>query len=386
MEMGASPDIPLRQAGLTSLSMGSVILAALLLLVVACGGSSAASYEPTPDATATPIARTPEVTPTPLPPTPVPTAAPPSRRVTLNAAGDIMLARDLITMMDTYGSAAPYAAVRDLLADADLTIANMEGTFTDRGTQQRKLYTFRTPPHHAHGLREAGIDIVSLGNNHTMDYGAVGMQDTRAALDAAGVLHSGAGMNEFEARSPVLTEVNGLRLAFLSYNAVTESTPAGPSSPGEAFATDGVMRHDVAFWKQHVDLVIVSLHAGTEYVDAPNGVQLALARAAVESGASLVLGHHAHVLQGWGWYGEGVIVYGLGNFVFDLDADDLRTLGERPFQSIILRFELAPAGVVSVTPRPVYIDPLENRPVPATGDRLRGIEQRLERLNAAAPH
>ena len=83
-----------------------------------------------------------------------------------------MLARDLITMMDTHGSAAPYAAVRDLLADADLTIVNMEGTFTARGMQQSKPYTFRTPPHHANGLREAGIDIVSLGNNHTMDYGA----------------------------------------------------------------------------------------------------------------------------------------------------------------------------------------------------------------------
>ena len=99
-----------------------------------------------------------------------------------------------------------------------------------------------------------------------------------------------------------------------------------------------------------------------------------------------MLGHHAHVLQGWGTYGQGVIVYGLGNFVFDLDADDLRTLGERPFQSVILRFELTPAGVASITPRPVYIDPAENRPVPATGERLRGIEQRLDRLNAALPH
>ena len=297
-----------------------------------------------------------------------------------------MLARDLITMMDTYGSAAPYAAVRDLLADADLTIANMEGTFTERGVQQVKAYTFRTPPRHAAGLSEAGIDIVSLGNNHTADYGRDGVLDTLAALDAAGVRHAGAGMDELEARTPVLTEVNGLRIAFLSYNAILEATFAGPTSAGVAYGSEANVRHDVAYWKARSDVVIVALHAGTEYTDAPNGTQLAVARAAVESGAALVLGHHPHVLQGWGTYGDGVIVYSLGNFVFDLDADDLRTLGERPFQSVILHIELTPAGVASITPRPVYIDPVENRPVPATGERLRGIEERLNRLNGTAPH
>src|SRR5215204_6248468 len=145
----------------------------LVVLVVACGGPSYAADEPARDATPTPvIEKTPEPAPTPRP---APTAQPPSKRVTLNAIGDIMLARDLISMMDTYGSAAPYSGVRDLLADADLTIANMEGTFTDRGVQQAKQYTFRTPPRHAVGLRDAGIDIVSLGNNHAADYGPVGV-------------------------------------------------------------------------------------------------------------------------------------------------------------------------------------------------------------------
>jgi poly-gamma-glutamate synthesis protein (capsule biosynthesis protein) len=356
----------------------------LAVLVIACGGASHAAYEPTPDATSTPIAdKTPEAMPTPRP---APTPVPPSRRVTINAVGDVMLARDVITMMDIYGSAAPYAAVRDLLADADLTIANMEGTFTERGVQEVKAYTFRTPPRHAGGLRDAGIDIVSLGNNHTADYGRDGVFDTLAALDAAGVRHTGAGMDELEARSPVLTEVNGLKIAFLSYNAILEATFARPTSAGVAYGSESNVRHDVAYWKQRSDVVIVALHAGTEYTDAPNATQLAVARAAIDSGAALVLGHHPHVLQGWGTYNNGVIVYSLGNFVFDLDADDLRTLGERPFQSVILHIELTANGVASITPRPVYIDPVENRPVPATGERLRGIDERLNRLNAAPPH
>ena len=132
-------------------------------------------------------------------------------------------------------------------------------------------------------------------------------------------------MDEIEARSPVLTEVNGLRIAFLSYNAILEATFAGPSSPGVAYGSEGNVRHDVAYWKERSDVVIVALHAGTEYTDAPNGTQLAVSRAAVEAGAALVLGHHSHVLQGWGTWGDGVIVYSLGNFVFDLDGDDLRT-------------------------------------------------------------
>jgi poly-gamma-glutamate synthesis protein (capsule biosynthesis protein) len=302
--------------------------------------------------------------------------------VTLNAVGDLMLARDIITMMDENGSVFPFAAVRPLLADADLTIANMEGTFTERGVAADKFYTFRTPPRHAHGLAEAGIDVVSLGNNHTMDFGAIALEDTLAALEAAGVRYSGAGVNAANARKPVVLETNGLRLAFLSYNAVTESTPAGPSSPGVAWGDEASIRTDVAQAKALADIVIVSLHAGTEYVDAPSAVQRQLGRAAADAGAALVLGHHPHVLQGWERYGSSVIVYSLGNFVFDLDTEDLATLGPRPFQTLVLRFELTEEGVRSVTPRPVYIDPIENRPLPATGDTLRQIEQRIEGLNA----
>jgi poly-gamma-glutamate synthesis protein (capsule biosynthesis protein) len=319
--------------------------------------------------------------------TPSPTAAPASPPadgvLTLNAVGDLMLARDIITMMDEEGSVFPFADVRHLLADADLTIANMEGTFTDRGVAADKFYTFRTPPHHAIGLAEAGIDVVSLGNNHAMDFGDVALSDTLAAFDAARVRHSGAGLDAAAARRPVVLEAEGLRLAFLSYNAVTESTPAGPSSPGVAWGDEASIRADVAAAKAASDLVIVSLHAGTEYVDAPNAVQRQLARAAADAGAALVLGHHAHVFQGWERYGQSVIVYGLGNFVFDLDTEDLATLGPRPFQTAVLRFELTRTGVTSVTARPVYIDPLENRPLPATGDAARQIEERIERLNTA---
>ena len=304
-------------------------------------------------------------------------------RVTLNAVGDLMLARDIVTLMDEHGSGYPFAAVRELLADADVTIANLEGTFTERGEAASKLYTFRTPPRHAPGIAEAGIDVVSLGNNHTLDFGAAGLGDTLTALDAAGVRYGGAGADRAAARRPAFVEANGLRLAFLSYNAVNEATPAGEASAGVAWGDVATIGEDVAAAKRAADLVIVSLHAGAEYQDAPSETQRALARAAVDAGAALVLGHHAHVLQGWERYRAGVIVYGLGNFVFDLDRDDLATLGPRPFQTIVLRVELTRTGVESVSVRPVFIDPDEDRPRPATAAEAREIEARLERLNAA---
>jgi poly-gamma-glutamate synthesis protein (capsule biosynthesis protein) len=303
--------------------------------------------------------------------------------VTLNAVGDLMLERDIITLMDMHGSAWPYDAVRHLLADADITIGNMEGTFSERGVADNKLYTFRTPPRHAAGLAQAGFDVVSLANNHAMDYGDVALADTLAALDAAGVRHSGAGENAAAARRPVVLETNGLRIAFLSYNAVTESTPAGPSSPGVAWGDEPTIRADVAAARQLADLVVVSLHAGTEYVDAPSGVQRQLGRAAIDAGAALVLGHHAHVFQGWQRYGQGVFVLGLGNFVFDLDFDDYQTLGPRPFQTAVLHIELTGEGVTKVEARPVFIDPAQNRPVVPDGETLRAIEARIEMLNAA---
>jgi poly-gamma-glutamate capsule biosynthesis protein CapA/YwtB (metallophosphatase superfamily) len=354
-----------------------VFLALLPLLLLACVADGS-----TPPAGPT----TPGEPPSAGPATPQPSPTPhPSGRVVLNAVGDLMLARDIIDAMKAHGWAWPFEAVRHLLADADVTIANLEGTFTDRGAAASKFYTFRTPPRHAQGLAQAGIDIVSLGNNHAMDFGAEGLRDTMAALDAVGVRHSGAGMDATEARRPVVMEANGLRLAFLSYNgaALSEAFPAGPSTPGVALAEAASIREDVAAALREADVVIVSLHAGTEYVDAPNAQQRALATAAIDAGAALVLGHHAHVLQGWQRYGSGLIVWGLGNFVFDLDFDDLETLGPRPFQTVILRLDLTREGVQEVTAVPVYIDPAPNRPVPAEDDIRRAIQQRIESLNAA---
>lgn len=302
--------------------------------------------------------------------------------ITLAAVGDVMLARDLVTLMDAYGPIYPYERVAALLGEADITIANLEGTLTDGGTPAAKKYTFRAPRRHAAGLAQAGIDVVSLGNNHALDFGPEALQDTLAALDDVGIAYSGAGEDEEAARRPAILEVKGLRLAFLSYAATADAVTAAPGRPGVAWATVEAIGDDVRRAKDQADLVVVSLHAGVEYADEPSPNQRALAQAAAEAGAVLVLGHHPHVLQQWEFHGPTLVAYSLGNFVFDLDEGDLADLGPAPFQTAILRLEVTGGAVTAVDPIPVFIDPLENRPRPATPAEARAILDRVGPLGS----
>ena len=368
----------MRESPLHTLSMKLIPLiacACLAFLTLSCGGTAA----PTPTATATP----------PPVDSPAPTAAAspsptPDGIVTLVAVGDVMLARDLVTLMAAHGALYPFERVVGLLRAGDITIANLEGAFTERGVPEEKPYTFRTPPRFAPGLAEAGIDIVSLGNNHTADYGEEGIADTLAALDAAGVRYAGAGLDEEAARRPALIEAEGLRIAFLSYTDVLLNTFAGPETAGVALATVAGIAEDVRAARDNADVVVVSLHSGVEYTDAPAPVQQRLARAAVDAGALLVLGHHPHALQGWEWYGDGLIVYSLGNFVFDLDADDLENLGERAFQTAVYSITFSADSILDITIEPVFIDVDENRPRPASGDEAAAIRERIAALNEIA--
>ena len=348
----------------------AALLTAVLALSAGCGAPSAEESSP-PD--------TPTTVPS-LAPSPAPRTVTPSPTITLVAMGDLMLARDLVTLMDRHGSMYPFERVAPILADADIAIANLEGTFTDRGTPANKTYVFRTPPRHAVGLAVAGIDVVSLANNHMLDYGPAGLRDTIAALNSVGIAHSGAGENDEAARRPAVLEVRGLRVAFLSYAATGDAVAAAPGVDGVAWGTAEAISEDVRRAIGQADVVVVSLHAGNEYVDEPSTTQRLLAQAAVEAGATVVLGHHPHVLQRWELRGSHLIAYSLGNFVFDLDEDDLLQLGPEPFQTVALRLSLSAGGVDNVEPVLVYIDPQENRPRPTRPAEAEAIRERIERL------
>jgi poly-gamma-glutamate synthesis protein (capsule biosynthesis protein) len=344
------------------------MLSVILALSVACGTPS--ERQPASQTTQTAV---PTLAPSPPTPTPPPT-------ISLVAIGDLMLARDLVTLMDRYGAMYPFERVAPILADADITVANLEGTFTEGGTPADKKYVFRTPPRDATGLALAGIDVVSLANNHALDFGPEGLRDTIAALDAAGIAHSGAGENDTAARRPAILAVGGLRVAFLSYAATADASAAAPDADGVAWGTVDTISEDVKRARGQADVVVVSLHAGNEYADEPSDTQRLLAQAAIEAGATLVLGHHPHVLQRWESRGPSFVAYSLGNFVFDLDGDDLAQLGPAPFQTVALKIYVSASGVEKVEPIPVYIDPDEDRPRLAGPAEAKAILDRIQQL------
>ena len=313
-----------------------------------------------------------------------------SGRVVLDAVGDIMLGRSVGEAMRERGLSFPFDAVQPLLAGSDLRVANLELPLTERGVPATKRYVFRAPPAAAGALRAAGFTLLSLANNHMMDYGPEGLLDTLAALGQAGIAHAGAGRSHGEAHAPAVVTVNGLRIAFLAYVNVpddagsgfsTRATAAGPSAPGVAWGTVEAVRRDVAAARAAADLVIVSVHAGFEYTAMPNAVQRELARAAVDSGAALVLGSHPHVLQGLEFYRGVPIAYSLGNFVFDLDDDDRRQPGLPSVLSAVLRVTLDRSGVRALRFLPVVIDERVGRPVPASGEAARPVLERLYQVS-----
>lgn len=308
-----------------------------------------------------------------------PPYVPAPARVRIGAVGDLMFARDIVDL--TEGDLGyPFARVAGLFAGADLLIGNLEGTLTERGSALEKMYTFRAPADRAVSLRDAGFDAVSLGNNHVGDFGAVSVTDTLVALDEEGIGYAGAGEDVTAAHRALLMRSGTVTVALLSYCGVGESAFAGESRPGVARASIAAMREDVRLAGERAQFVVVAVHDGTEYHPTPTERQRAFNRAAIEAGAALVIGHHPHVLQGWERYRGGVILYSLGNFVFDLEQGDMDSLGRAPFETGVAMVTLRADGPPEVELRPAMIDVDENRPRPASDEEAQRIARVFREL------
>jgi len=240
--------------------------------------------------------------------------------ITLALVGDILPASSVARLMEKNGYDYPYRESAALLQAADITAGNLETAITDRGTpEENKEYVYRGPAQALPAIREAGFDVLSLANNHTMDFGWIGLQDTMEALNEHDLLHIGAGHDEEEAYAPAIVEVKGFKVAFIGVSNVIWKTywKAGKNYPGMAEAYDPA-RAIAAIEKadSQADLVVVMVHWGTEYTDQPEPYQVDKGRRFIDAGADLVIGSHPHVLQGFESYKGRWIAYSLGNFVF----------------------------------------------------------------------
>ncbi|HET7034078.1 MAG TPA: CapA family protein [Thermomicrobiaceae bacterium] len=249
--------------------------------------------------------------------TPQPAATP----LTVTFSGDVILGRTVHTIISRLGDyAAPFRKVADELKGADLTILDLECTLSDTITPPTDPYTFSfmTRTAGADGLVLAGVDAVSQANNHSMNFGAAGMRDTLAALDARKILHFGIGEQLDEARRPVILEAKGIKLALLGFDGITGGTyGASDDSAGTSPLLADTLVADIQAVRPTADLVIPFIHWGIEYTLTPTDDQVAIAHQAIDAGADMVVGSHPHWVQGVETYHGRPIVYSLGNFVFD---------------------------------------------------------------------
>jgi Bacterial capsule synthesis protein PGA_cap len=201
---------------------------------------------------------------------------------------------------------------------SDLVVGNLESPLLTSGQPIEGKCTLRGCPEWADVLRGAGITLVSLANNHVMDYGAAGLMSTFAALDRAGVGYVGAGLDRERACAPTFFSVRGIRIAILARTsvAVTAPTYAGQATPGVAFLDPAETTAAIQSCRRDADVRILLLHWGLEEYRYPSPAQRQLARQLVRAGADIIIGHHPHVSQGIERVGDAVVAYSLGNFVF----------------------------------------------------------------------
>jgi poly-gamma-glutamate synthesis protein (capsule biosynthesis protein) len=284
--------------------------------------------------------------------------------VSLVAVGDVMLGRGVGHMIENHSPSYPFLRTGDQIRDVDVAFANLESPITSGGVS-RGAMSLGADPSAVEGLADAGFDIVSLANNHVLDYGEAGLHDTVETLEKLGILYVGVKQSATAGCEPVVLEVRGLRLAFLAYDDVggyRDTTDAGLGGP--AHLEPASAYEDVRRAAEDADLVVVSLHWGAEYQPVPDDSQREVARGLVEAGADLVIGHHPHVMGAVGSYHDGLVAYSLGNFVFD------QPFSRETMQGLMLHALLDRTGVKQAGLLPVYIEAGQPAVLPSPEARL----------------
>lgn len=243
--------------------------------------------------------------------------------ITIAAVGDLMLGGRAEPFLTDFGPDYPFAEVMPFFSRADVVVGNLESSISTRGTAiENKKFTLRAGPIAAQAIKKAGIRVVSLANNHSMDFGPLALRDTLAVLEENNILYAGAGMDLDDARSPAFLKIKGRMIAFLSYSLTFPlEFFASAGRPGTAPGYTDFVRSDIEKARTSADLVVVSFHWGAELMTAAKDYQIELGHKAIDWGADLVLGHHPHVLQELEVYQGRLIAYSLGNFVFGSESN-----------------------------------------------------------------
>jgi len=295
------------------------------------------------------------------------------------AGGDILLDRGVGRYLESNGFDYPYTGIRDEIKNNSIAFANLEGPLTDRGKPvlKRPELIFRGSTGNVTALKASGFDILNLANNHTMDQGREGLEDTIKLLEENGIKALGAGTTRSEARKPVFIDRGSARIGFLGYN----------DFPPEGYMIDedkaDVTRPDIKTLGEEVkaagvqcDFLVVSFHWGKEFDSYPGKRQREMAKEAIDNGADVVLGHHPHVLQGVEKYKGKLIFYSLGNFIFD------KQLHKGTDEAILI--DISVSGGECTEARIIPLRIVECRPVIMKGQEAEAILARYRDLSAGS--
>lgn len=296
---------------------------------------------------------------------------------TILFTGDVLFANAFKAGYDADGIEGVVAPeLLEELRAADILMVNNEFPFSDRGTPMAdKQFTFRCSPCYVKALNEMGVDVVSLANNHTLDYGREALSDTFAALDGAGILYGGAGDSAERAKQVQVIEVHGKKYGFIAVSRVVptadwkvENAVPGLFSCYDTTALVEVIKEA----RETCDYVAVYPHWGVEYQAYPEANQTQIAKACIDAGADVVVGSHTHCLQGVSYIDGKPVFYSLGNFIFGQSID----------RSAMLEVTIDAAGRASYRFVPVYA--AGGVTYPAEGGQAESVLNYLDGISEAA--
>jgi poly-gamma-glutamate capsule biosynthesis protein CapA/YwtB (metallophosphatase superfamily) len=294
----------------------------------------------------------------------------------LRFGGDCLLAGHY---EDAVGDSVQHAFTGfDLLRSADVAMVNLECPITVRGQRVSKPYNFRMHPRFLPALLSAGIDAVTVANNHIYDYGEIGLFDTISYLDSIGIHHVGAGQSASEAHMPAIIRAKGKHIALFGYYGGGEAPKATRRTAGVADRRVQDIQRDIQQIRRDnsADYIVVNLHWGVEKADTPETNQIEFAHAVIDAGADVIIGHHPHVLQGIERYKSGVIVYSLGNLVFGGNSRDT-------YETALFEVRLTEQNNASYRLIPIRIERWRAREL--TGAESDKVLRHVERLSMIFP-
>jgi len=297
------------------------------------------------------------------------------KTTTLSFVGDILLSRGVASQIETKGVDYPFANVKEMFLEDSLTIGNLEGPLTenDQGVYKNRHIVFKASPQLANTLENNGLNLLTLANNHSMDYGYQGLQDTIKALKEQGL--DIMGTRGQQSNLHTFVGENGMTFGFLGYTVFPpEGYIMSEKRTDVVYYNPQLVQYEITEARKQCDYLIVEMHWGKEYDTYYSTSQEKVGRALIDSGADVVMGHHPHVIQGIEKYKGKYIFYSIGNFIFD--HQNYRYTDE----SVVLQMVVEDEASIEWWAIPLIIDGCQPRKAKGeTGQRI--IDQWTERSN-----